>query len=88
MNVPVVAWVALILLLIPVIQQWIAMQWPESSYAIAALVVGVLAAAGKWLQMYMQPAPPQVLPMPDGAMSAPQPEQPKRTSKVRTWLVG
>lgn len=91
MNVPGVAWVALILLLIPVIQQWIAMQWPESSYAITALIVGVLAAVGKWLQMYMQPAQPQILPMPDaafGAMSTPQPEQPKQPSKVKTWLIG
>ena len=90
MNVPGVAWVALILLLIPVLQQWIAMQWPEASYPITALVIGVLMAVGKWLQMYMQPAPPQVLPMPDGVMgaAAPQSEPQKQPSRVKTWLLG
>lgn len=90
MNVPGFAWVALILLLIPVIQQWITMQWPESSYAITALVVGVLAAVGKWLQMYFTPAPPQILPMPDGALgaAAPRSEPVKQPSKVKTWLLG
>ncbi len=87
MNVPGVAWVALILLLIPVLQQWIAMQWPEASYPITALIVGVLMAVGKWLQMYMQPQPAQP-PTPPGAMGAAAPEPVKQPSKVRTWLVG
>lgn len=58
MSVPGVAWVGLILLLIPVIQTFVQMQWPESSYAITALIVGVLGVLGKWLEMYFKPAPP------------------------------
>lgn len=88
MNIPGVAWVSLILILIPVVQSFVSMQWPEQSYAITALIVGVLGAVAKWLQMYFQPAPPQVLPMPDGVMGAPAPEPVKQPGKLRTWLVG
>lgn len=90
MNVPGVAWVALILLLIPVLQQWIAMQWPEASYPITALVVGVLLAVGKWLQMYFQPAQPVQPQAPAGVLdaAAPQSEPVKQPSKVKTWLLG
>ncbi len=90
MNVPGVAWFGLILILIPVIQSFVAMQWPEQSYPITFLIVGVLGGVAKWLQMYFQPAQPQILPMPDGAMgmmSSPQPEQ-KQPSRVKTWLLG
>lgn len=86
MNVPGVAWVGLILLLVPVIQTWVAMQWPEQSYAITALIVGVMGALTKWLQMYFtqttEPAQP-----PPGAMGAPAPQADK-PGKLRTWLVG
>ncbi len=88
MNIPGVAWVSLILILIPVIQSFVSMQWPEQSYAITALIVGVLGAVGKWLQMYFQPAQPAQPPAPSGAMGAAAPEQPKQPSKVRTWLIG
>ena len=87
MNVPGVAWVGLVLLLVPVIQTWVAMQWPEASYPITALIVGVLAAVGKWLQMYFtQPAEPET--PPSGAMGAPAPQSTQQPSKVKTWLIG
>lgn len=87
MNVPGVAWVSLILILIPVVQSFVSMQWPESSYAITALIVGVLGAVAKWLQMYFaQPAQPPQLPA--GAMSAPAPQSTQQPSKVKTWLLG
>lgn len=90
MNVPGVAWVGLILLLIPVIQQFVQMQWPEQSYAITALIVGVLGVLAKWLQMYFQPAqPPAPAATPrsvgDTGASTPPPAAP---SKVRRFLVG
>lgn len=99
MNVPGVAWVSLILILIPVIQSFVSMQWPEQSYAITALVVGILGALAKWLQMYFTPSTssgnePQVLPTPNGVMGAAAPAstssatEGESPSRVRTWLIG
>lgn len=91
MTVPGVAWVGLILLLIPVIQQFVQMQWPESSYAITALIVGVLGVIGKWLEMYFKPAappsPPAATPRGIGETGASTPT-PKPESKARRFLVG
>lgn len=90
MTVPGVAWVGLILLLIPVIQQFVQMQWPEQSYAITALVVGVLGVLAKWLEMYFKPAtPPPAAPRPRsvGETGASTPA-PQAESKVRRFLIG
>lgn len=57
MSLPGTAWVALILLLIPVVQGWVAQQWPEAQYPATALVVGLLMAVAKWLEMvFRKPA--------------------------------
>lgn len=81
-NLPGVAWVGLILLLIPVIQQWVAVQWPESAYPISALFVGVLAALAKWLELAQEKraAPPP------GVSASDAPGAP--VSKVRRFWVG
>ena len=88
MNVPGVAWVGLILILIPVIQSFVAMQWPEQSYPITFLIVGVLGGVAKWLQMYFQPSQPAQPPAPSGAMSAAAPQPEKQPARLRTWLIG
>lgn len=92
MNVPGVAWVGLLLLLIPVIQAWVAMQWPEASYPITALIVGVLAAVGKWLQMYVQAKPQAPVETPPEAQSFAAPAgavgSEKQPSKMKKWLLG
>lgn len=89
MTVPGVAWIGLILLLIPIIQQFVQMQWPESSYAITALVVGVLGVLAKWLEMYFKPTaapPPSATARSVGetGASTPAPQAPK---KLRRFLV-
>jgi protein-S-isoprenylcysteine O-methyltransferase Ste14 len=91
MTVPGVAWVGLILLLIPVIQTFVQMQWPEQSYAITALVVGVLGVLAKWLEMYFKPTPtpPAADPKPrsigETGASTPPPRPP---SRARRFLIG
>lgn len=93
MNVPGVAWVALVLLLIPVVQVFVQTQWPEASYPLTALIVGVLAALAKWLQMYFQqgdqmlpPAVPKSRAI--GETGASTPPAARAWWSARKWLVG
>lgn len=62
------------------IESWLAIQWPEASYPLTALIVGILGAIGKWLDVYFrQPAAP-----PDGVAASDAPVTPR----VRRWLLG
>ena len=61
MTVPGVAWVTLIVMLLPVLAQFIGAQWPEANgYAWSGAIVVALGVVGKWLQMMFidKPAPP------------------------------
>jgi protein-S-isoprenylcysteine O-methyltransferase Ste14 len=94
MNVPGVAWVGLVLLLIPVVQVFVQAQWPEASYPITALIVGVLAALAKWLQLYFQqdkilPPPAAAKPRAIGETGASTPPPAAvRWFSAKKWLVG
>lgn len=94
-NVPGAAWVGLALILIPTVQAFVATQWPEASFPITVLVVGVLGGFAKWLQMFFTAQAKKeaaeaarALAPPDGvaAFSAPAPE--KEPSRLLVWLVG
>lgn len=53
-EVPAVAWWALIALLIPVLQSWIGSTFPGSEFVWAPLAVAALGALLKWISWVMQ----------------------------------
>lgn len=60
-QVPGALWVALIVGIIPVVQQVIQQFYPEASYAWSAIAVTVLGIILKTIQVYAQPQPqPQI----------------------------
>lgn len=87
-NVPGVAWWVLALLVIPVVQTWLAQTFPGTLYQWAPLAVAVLGAVAKWVQWILTQNNVQVTPlpdMPDGVAAAPAPEEKKRMSL--TWFL-
>jgi hypothetical protein len=86
-NVPGVAWWVLALLVIPVVQTWLAQTFPGSLYAWVPLAVAVLGAVAKWVQWILTQNDVQIAPMPDGVAAAPVQEEKKRMS-VRWFLLG
>lgn len=87
-NVPGVAWWVLALLVIPVVQTWLAQTFPGTLYQWAPLVVAVLGAVAKWVQWILTQNNVPVTPlpdMPDGVAGAPAPEEKKRMSL--TWFL-
>jgi hypothetical protein len=59
-QVPGALWVALIVGIIPVVQQVIQQFYPEASYAWSALVVTALGVVLKTIQVYAQGSQPQI----------------------------
>ncbi len=85
-NVPGVAWWVLALLVIPVVQTWLAQTFPGSVYAWVPLAVAVLGAVAKWVQWILTQNKVQVMPdMPDGAAAAPATPEKQRMSL--TWFL-
>lgn len=84
MRTPGVVWVALVLLLIPVVQQFAAQQWPEQSYPMTALIVGVLGALAKWLELYWSDGAQT----PPGAPADIPPAHSERSGRLRRFLLG
>ena len=75
-NVPGVAWWVLALLVIPVVQTWLAQTFPGSLYAWVPLAVAVLGAVAKWVQWILTQNKVQVMPeMPEGVAAAPVEKQ-------------
>ena len=88
-NVPGVAWWVLALLVIPVVQTWLAQTFPGSMYAWVPLAVAVLGAVAKWVQWVLTQNKVQVMPempeMPEGVAGAPAPPEKQRMSL--TWFL-
>jgi hypothetical protein len=59
-QVPGAVWVALIVGIIPVVQQVIQQFYPEASYAWSAIAVTVLGIVLKSIQVYAQGSQPQL----------------------------
>lgn len=99
MTVPGVAWVTLIVMLLPVLAQFIGTQWPESNgYLWSGAIVVALGVVGKWLEMTfisksVAATPPATDARPrsigeTGASLNASTPAPKLESRARRFLVG
>ena len=91
-NLPGIFWIILILALIPAISAVIEQFWPTSQYYISAIIVAILAAVAKTLQIMLEKdegASLLIEPPPDGVTPAAAPmeiaahvEQPGKMARL------
>lgn len=88
-NLPGIFWIVLILALIPAVSAVIDQFWPASQYYISAIVIAVLGALAKAIQVMLEKGADTLIETPPmGAAAAPTPMRAIETNKIVRLLFG
>lgn len=89
-NLPGIFWIVLILALIPAVSAVIDQFWPSSQYYISAIVIAVLGALAKAIQVMLEKGGDtlQIETPPAGAAAAPMQIAAEKPGKVARLLFG
>lgn len=92
MSLPGVFWIVLLLALIPAIQTVLEQFFPATEYWYTALIVALLGAIAKAVEVWARKEYPGEIDLPDGAprpAAAARPaETTAKSSPARRWLMG
>ena len=88
-NLPGIFWIVLILALIPAVSAVIEQFWPSSQYYVSAIVIAVLGALAKAIQVMLEKGADTLIETPPaGAAAAPMQIAAKQPGKVARLLFG